>query len=373
MLRWLFAALLVCASLDAAGCPLCLGYRPSTAQQLVELQHAVLALPSPGGHGYRVVEVIKGGRPPGGVIDPAAVLVGAAAGSSKTPLLLARDESWPMWMSFGTIGVEHAPWLRQLAGGKRALDMSSDDWRVRVELMVSYLENPEPLVAEIAYGEFAAAPYTSLLTVKPRLAAPEIRQWLADPKLAPRQPLYHLLLGIAGNAQDAAALERQLDAASKAGDTSILGSLIAADLQLRGSARMAWVDANYLRDHKRSTHELEDVLLALSAHGNANGPIPRERVIQSYRLFMTEHKDLAGYVAQDLATWQYWDAVPEYVALLKSGVKQQYPSYIAIVAYLRQSPAGKAGNIDLPRAEGPSSERWTNAFGKPSAIPALPQ
>ncbi|HXX86392.1 MAG TPA: hypothetical protein VEN29_20730 [Casimicrobiaceae bacterium] len=374
MTRLLTAALLLCVNLTAAACPLCLGaFRPSTAQQLVELQHAVLALPSADASNYLVVEVIKGGRPPGGVIDAAAVQVDVTAKSSKTLLLLARDESWPMWMRFGTIGAEHASWLRQIAAGKHSGEMNASEWQARVGLMLPYLENREPLVAEIAYGEFAAAPYASLLTVKPRLAAPKIRQWLADPKLAARQPLYVLLLGIAGNAQDAASLERQLDAVWKSGDASNLGSLIAADLQLRGPSRMAWVDGRYLSDPKRSTREIEAALLALSVQGNANSVIPRERVIQSYRLFMTARKDLAGYVAQDFATWQYWDAVPDYVALLKSGVKQQYPSYIAIVAYLRQSPAGKTGNIDLPRSVGLSSEQWTNAFGKPNAIPALPQ
>ena len=51
-------------------------------------------------------------------------------------------------------------------------------------------------------------------------------------------------------------------------------------------------------------------------------------------------------VAQDLAAWQYWDAVPEYVALMQSGVRQQYPSRLAVVAYLRRSPGG--GGIDVP-------------------------
>jgi hypothetical protein len=91
-----------------------------------------------------------------------------------------------------------------------------------------------------------------------------------------------------------------------------------------------------MRDPRRSTRELEAALLALSVQGTANGVIPRERVIQSYRTFMKEHRELAGFVAQDLAAWQNWDAVPEYVALLKASTPQQYPSRIAIVGYLRQ-------------------------------------
>jgi hypothetical protein len=59
-------------------------------------------------------------------------------------------------------------------------------------------------------------------------------------------------------------------------------------------------------------------------------------------MFMKEHPEIAGYVAWDLAAWQYWDAVPEYVALMKSDIRQQFPSRLAVLAYLRQSPSSEA-------------------------------
>jgi hypothetical protein len=58
--------------------------------------------------------------------------------------------------------------------------MKVDEWRDRVALMFPYLEHHEPLVAEIAYGELAAAPYAALLAAKPRLVAPgafDVRFW----------------------------------------------------------------------------------------------------------------------------------------------------------------------------------------------------
>ena len=130
-------------------------------------------------------------------------------------------------------------------------------------------------------------------------------------------------------------------------DATNLASMIAADLQLRGPSRMAWVDAKYMGDRLRSTRELEGALLALSVLGNANGAIPRERVIQSYRLFMQEHRELAGFVAGDLAAWQYWGAVPVYLALIKSNVRQNFASRVAISAYLRQSPIGSLIKSDV--------------------------
>jgi hypothetical protein len=348
MTRWFFAALFLCTSFAATACPLCLGaFRSSVAQQLVDLPHAVLAQPSADGRGYRIVAVIKGERPAAGTIPAEAIQLDVIMDAAAT-LLLVRDDAWSMWVGVGAVAVEHASWLRRIAAGRRSSDMNADEWQARVELMLPYLEHRQPLVAEIAYGELAAAPYAALLAARPRLDAPAIRRWLADPQLAARQPMYLLLLGIAGDAGDASALERRLEALWIAGDATYLASMIAADLQLRGPSRMAWVDAKYLGNRLRTTRELEAALLALSVLGNANDAIPRERVIQSYRLFMQEHKELAGFVAQDLAAWQYWGAVPLYLTLIKSNVRQQFTSRVAIFVYLRQSPVASLIDSAVP-------------------------
>ena len=346
----MLANALACVSVAASACPLCLGALQQTkAQQLVTAPQAVLAVPTADASRFRVVEVVKGERPQGGAIEGGFSRFGsaadAAAPKSGKPLLLARDGPFPTWVILGAIGADHLGWLRKLAAGKPAVEMSEEEWRTRVALVVPYLEHREPLAAGLAYGELAAAPYAAMRAAKPRLDARAVRAWLADPERAARQPLYLLLLGFAGNAQDAAALEQRLEAAWQAGDATTLGSRLAADLELRGAARMAWVEERYLHDRARSEPEIKAALLALSVHGNAGGAIPRERVIQSYRAFMKAHPEIAGYVAQDLAAWQYWDAVPEYVALMKSDLRQQYPSRVAILAYLRESPSAEAREV----------------------------
>jgi hypothetical protein len=364
-----FAALSLCASSVATACPLCLGaFRSPVARQLVDLPHEVLAQPSADGRGYRVVAEIKGEQPVGGIIPTEAIQLDFVVDANAT-LLLVRDEAWSMWVGLGAVAVEHASWLRQIAAGKRSSDMNADEWRARVALMIPYLEHPEPLVAEIAYGELAAAPYAALLAARARIDAPAIRRWLADPQLMARKPLYLLLLGIAGDAGDAAALELRLEALWVARDATNLASVIAADLQLRGPSRMGWVDAKYMGDRLRSTRELEGALLALSVLGNANGAISRERVIQSYRLFMQGHEELAGFVAWDLAAWQYWGAVPVYLALIKSNVRQNFASRVAIFAYLGQSPV--RGLIESDVSEIGTPDEPTSA--ERPAIPELPQ
>lgn len=339
MKRWLLAALLVCVSSVAAACPLCLGaFRSSAAQQLINLPDAVMAQPSADGGSYRILVVIKGTRTAGETIAAGEVELAFPA-SPATTLLLVRDDGWSMWTGLGAAGLEHAGWLRQLAAGKRPADMTAYEWRAHVALMLPYLEHADPLVATMAYGEVAAAPYEALIEAKARVGVQAVRGWLADPALEARQPLYLLLIGIAGDLTDAVKLERRLDALWLARGAANLASTIAADLQLRGPSRMAWVDAKYMSDRQRSTRELEAALLALSVLGSANDAIPRERVIDSYRLFIREHQELAGLVAEDLAAWQYWDVVPEYLPLIKStAVRQHYASRRAILHYLRQSP-----------------------------------
>ena len=347
----LLAAVLLCVSAAAAACPLCLGAgQPTKAQQLAAAQQAVLAVPTADASRFRVIEVIKGERPSTSTIEGGYPRFGPAVDAEvpkREPLLLVRDDQFPSWVILGAIGTEQSGWLRKLAVGKRADEISAEQWRARVALVVPCLENPQPLVAEIAYGDLATAPYAAVRTAKPRLDARVVRAWLADPELAGRHRLYLLLLGVAGNARDATALEQRLEGAWKSGNATNLASMLAADLELRGAARMTWVEERYLRDRARSAPEIEAALLALSVHGNANSVIPRERVIQSYRMFMKEHQEIAGYVAQDLAAWQYWDAVTEYVALMKSDVRQQYPSRLAILAYLRQSPSVEARELGL--------------------------
>jgi hypothetical protein len=346
MTRGLLALVLLGASYTAAACPICLGAgQPTRAQELVSAQQVALAVPTADEGRFRIVQTLKGERPSSSVVEGGQPRRGAGPDASLPtgkPLLLARSDPFPSWAILGQVDAGRSDWLRKLAAGKPAAAMSDEDWRSRVALVVPYLENSEPLVAELAYGELAAAPYAAMRTAKSQLDARAIRAWLAQPKLGDRQRLYTLLLGLAGNAQDAAALEQRLEAAWRSGDATNLASMLAADLELRGAERMTWIDEKYLVDRARSTPEIAAALQALSVHGSAGGVIPRERVIRSYRKFMKAHPEIAGYVAPDLATWQYWDAVPEYVALMKSDVQQQLPSRLATLAYLRQSPSAEA-------------------------------
>ena len=336
-------ALMILASPEAQACQLCLGgvlFAPG--QQLDVAEQAVLAVPLASRTRWRIIEVAKGNAVPGRVITEPVDGADAAAIRAGRPFFLLRHEQWPRWSSVGTIGVEYAGWLRQLASTGTRTDRPDIDWRRRVALVSPYLESAEPLAALIAYGEVARAPYGALRSLKPRLDAAIIARWLDDPKLAARRSAYTLLLGIAGGPADAERLERRLDAAWASRDATNLGAMLAADLELRGPSRVAWVESKYLTDRGRTMPEIAAALQALGEHGDENGAVPRARVIQAFLVLIKERKPMAGLVAEHLADWEYWDAVTQYAELLASDVPPDPASRGAIVTYLERCPRAEA-------------------------------
>jgi hypothetical protein len=348
--------LLVTAS-TAFACPLCYdALRESLGQRLDTADRAVLAVPISGSTRFQVVEVVKKGK--GAIPDiiggGAITNLDASAALSRDSFLILGNYPAPGWTNLGKIRADHADFLRQLIAtrmvkddgaqiGQGSAPLSYAGWRQRIALVQSYLENSDRLVAEIAWGELARSPYAAMDVVRSRLNAATVTRWLDDPQLAPRHPAYTLLLGFVGGPADAGRLEQRIDDMRISRDATNLGAMIAADLELRGPIRVGWFEAMYFVDHSRTPSEIEAAELALSVHGDANRAIPRERVIQAFRTFIREHPAMAGFVALQLANWKYWDAVPEYAAILKSRGIIDPASEFAIVSYLRSAAAAGAG------------------------------
>jgi hypothetical protein len=373
------AAVLILTASAAAACAICLsGFVVTIGQKLDSADRAVLAMPVVETGQFRIIDVIKGDVAIGGIITDPGLSAGQAsqatgplmtldgpatapsspAAQDGKPLLLLWNRLAERWTSVGAIGAEYGGWLREFAIISRGSDglparvpllagqalsyLTDAEWRERVTLVAPYLESPDPLVAEIAYSEIARAPYNALSSLKTQLDATKIAKWIDDRKLAPRQSGYTLLLGIAGGPDDATELEERMRTAREAHDATNLSAMLAADLELRGPARVDWVEHTYLADHSRNLPEINAALLALSVHGGASGVIPRERVIEAYRFFIEERKPMAGFVAQDLADWEAWDATSQYMAILGSNAVKDPASEFMIVRYIQRSPDASA-------------------------------
>jgi hypothetical protein len=222
--------------------------------------------------------------------------------------------------------------------------LSDDGWRQRIALVLPYLESSDTLVAQIAWGELARAPYATMEVARSRIDATTVEGWLNDLKVASRQAAYTLLLGFVGGPADAARLEQRMQVAWNTHDATNLAALICADLELRGPSRVDWVETTYFADRTRTMPEIEAALLALNVHGEANSTVPRPRVIEAYRTFIRKRPPMAGFVAQQLADWDYWGAATEYATLLASDAVKDPASHFAVVNYLHRAAAAKAAS-----------------------------
>ena len=357
--RSLLAAVLVCAAAGSAfACIICLSAVSVTTGQRIDAANlVVLAEPITGSDEFRIVETIKGEATPGTTIDEAAGPLATVAPDGK-PHLLIRNAMSQRWTILGQVGAGQVDWLRRFvatgdgAPSSRLLawPLSSTaqavpdttDWPARIAVVASRLERPDPLVAEIAFGELARAPYEAMRLLEPVLDVDKLRRWAGDPALALRRDAYLLLLGIAGDTEDALAIEGELADARASNDATNLAALLAADLELRGPDRLAWIEKHYLTDPARSLPEIEAALLALSVHGNAQGAIPREAIVAAYRSFIRAHQPMAGFVVSDLGAWQAWDAVPELLDALGSNAVKDPAGRFAIIVYLQESPRADA-------------------------------
>jgi hypothetical protein len=353
----LLCTLLLAMATPAIACQICFSGLTVTLGQQIDLSDdAVLATPQGPGQPLRVVAVVKGGIAPVGTTIEKVSRADEAVLRSGKPLLLFWNGLARTWTNIGAISVDHSQWLRQLATAPhtaprqvqpawrpmQASDLTGAEWQARLALVIPYLESVEPLAADIAYGEVSRAPYESLRAAKSRLDASALARWTEDPNLVRRRATYTLLLGVAGSPDDAARLEEKIAAALRAGSADDLAAMLAALLELRGSASVDFIERFYFVDPSRTLPEIEAALLALSVHGTADGTVPRQRVIQAYRLFMGARKPMAGFVAQDLADWGYWDATGDFVALLKADTATDPAAHFAIVSYLQRSPRGAA-------------------------------
>ena len=341
---------------SSVACPICHSALEMTKGQKLDLSdHAVLAIPSGGPGRFRVVETIKGKFGVGTIL----VYDGLPAVEGGKPLVMLRNDPGQRWEILGAIGAEYGPWLRQVAeadGVERperprsspwsfVPDMLTEaEWIKRIGVVVANLESSDPLAAEIAYDVISRAPYSALRLLGPQLDAKRLSAWIDNPALASRRSGYTLLLGLAGEQAEAEALEEKIELAWSARDADNLSAMLAADLELRGPARVAWIEKMYLADHQRTLPEIRAALLALSVHGGADGKVSRKRVIEAYRNFIKVRSQMAALVALELADWEAWDATADYVDIVRSEVVGDPAGQFAILSYLKSSPvaAGQA-------------------------------
>lgn len=320
----LLAVLLLTAPV-AHACPICSGTAPNLTllQKLINADRAVIAKPTGGGD-FEVLASVKAAPaekdPRGARLRRPKFVPGedVPMRPGSPSVLLLRQSLGGAWVVAGPMPESAASAARLLVGAKRSTDMTPADWQARVTMLAPLLEHPVPLLAETAYGEIARSPYAAMRSVRGRVKAADLKAWLADPARAPRRSLYWLLYGITAGPADARDIALRVDALGRENGLTELSSLLAADLEAGGAPRRAVLNKRYFEDPRRTLPELQEAVLAFTVHADAGDAVLRRDTAAMFGRLVRTHRALGGLVAADLARWRYWDAVPDYIALLRS-------------------------------------------------------
>ena len=359
--RWLAVAAFCLFGVPvASACPICSGAAPQLTllQHLINADRAVVAQPL-GGRDFEVLASIKAAP---GSIDRAGIRLREltlAAGEDRLPrgsvsVLLLRQSLGGTWKIAGPMPASATPEVRRLVGAKRSAEMSLADWQSRVKTLSPMLEHPVPLLSATAHGEIARAPYAAMRSARGQLSVADLERWIADPALAQRRPLYLLLLGINAGPADARRLSERVDALARDRGLEDLASLLAADLEAGGQARRDALQRLYFDDRRRTVPELQEATLAFAVHADAGDAALRRDTARVFARLIRTHRALGGLVAADLARWEHWDAVPDYIALL--GSRALHPVWRqTVIDYLVAS--GRPDALAAVTAATPSAAR----------------
>jgi hypothetical protein len=333
---------------------------------------------------FKIVEVLRGdGLKPGDVIE--AIHFGEEGPDKKFVINgTMRDQlDWGSPLLLSDKGVEYVKQLPHLP-------TSGPE---RLQFFMNYLENPDPLLAQDCYDEFARAPYDDLIAIKDSLDRAQLVDWIMDSQVGPtRRRLYLTMLGLCGTDEDVALLESLLKYdydAMKPGVAAMLGvmgmggstigaplvdelvqadvrakqqcldALIAAYLKLKGSEGLQLVEERFINRPNTDYTQLYSVIMALRFHGEESAEIPRERLIETMRL-LVDNKDVVDQVIPDLTRWEDWEVMDKLVEKFKaadedSWVRQPVVSYLLIAAD-QPGEVGEKANAAIAEIEATDPE-----------------
>jgi hypothetical protein len=298
------------ASASAAACPFCPPISQTLAEQVAQSDAVVLAQWVDGTKakgdeaGHTRFEVVQVAKSPSKL--PVARGDGVAYGSYRA------GKKGNLFLLFGYSGdaIEWQPPQEITELGFQYLVQAPSPEtpsEKRLAYFLRFLESSDETISTDAFGEFAMAPYKDIVPLTDRLPREKLRKWVADPETqAARLGLYGLMLGLCGEDEDAAWMERKITEPTREIRIGIDG-IIAGYLLLRGEKGLDVIDRTKLRKEAKSpfseTFAAMNALRFLMQY--SDGKIERARVLKSVRLLL-DHPAVADLVIIDLTRWKDW-------------------------------------------------------------------
>lgn len=222
----------------------------------------------------------------------------------------------------------------------------------RMAYFLKFLEYPDSLISNDAYGEFANAPYQDIVQLAPKMDPVLIRKWLEDKNTMPtRIGLYGLMLGLCGQKDDAAFLEQMIQEPTEGFRLGIDG-VMGGYLLLKGPEGLDIIERDKLVNQAVPFSETFAAMQALRFMWTyGEGQIAPDRLRQSMRILL-DRPNLADLVIVDLARWNDWDVMPRLMEMYTEPVYDVSSIKRAIVRFLLiAEKSGKDAAIVPPQVE----------------------
>jgi len=230
----------------------------------------------------------------------------------------------------------------------------------RLAYYVKFLEYPDQMISNDAYGEFANAPYADITQLAEKLPREKIRSWITN-KDTPqtRMGLYGLLIGLCGNDEDATILKGKI--LEKTEDFRLgIDGLMSGYLLLTGEKGMSVLDEHKLKNRDVPFSETYAAMQALRFMWKySEGRIEKSRLRASMRILL-DRPELADLVIADLARWKDWEVQDRLMAL--------YIQALASAPEEEESAEGEVSKDEPKKTEDAPKEdvfqaMWKEAFG----------
>ncbi|MEC8557160.1 MAG: hypothetical protein VXZ82_19325 [Planctomycetota bacterium] len=359
---------LLCVVLSAGNswaCPFCSAVSQTLRQEMSAMDTVAIAKIIPGSETdstaqFRVSSIIRGDK----LITTEQKLTINYFGKPKEDqnfLIMGVDPPELLWSSplpVSDVAVKYVEAIQKLP----------EENVKRLEFFINYLEHPESLLARDAYDEFASAPYSEIIALKPRMDRKQLLEWVQDTNLPPdRKRLYLVMLGVCGEKEDTKLLEKMLtsdDPNRRAG----LDAMIACYITLMGDSGLDLIDKQFLKNEKSQYADTYAAIMALRFHGTDGGVIKKERVLKSMRLIL-DRPALADLVIPDLARWEDWSQIEKLTGLFKSADEKSSWVRVPVINYLRACPLPEAEKAmaELKELDPAAYKRATRFFPIPKS------
>lgn len=341
---WLSMSLVLWASV-ANACPFCDATEPTWRQSSLESAGAAVA---------RVIEVDAPTQPEAivslakvrlEVVEALHFAEGVPAVKSFSLEVVDAPAIGSLWLCTG-VGAPELSWspLVELTAERAAYFAKARQQDAadpeRLAFFAQHLEHADPELATDAYGEFAAASFAEVQAARQHYCRDKLWNWITSETTPEnRRGLYYTLLGVCGDAEDAARLKKML-AESTQRPPGGFDALVACYVTLCGEAGLREIEAQFL-SQEASPRDVSAVVMALRFHGEERHVLERTRLAKAFAR-LVDRPSLAVQVIPDLARWEHWDALPALVKLYREAPPEDAWIRIPIVSYVRACPLPEA-------------------------------